>query len=91
MGSHLTCHRLWAVAGIRETRTFAKVKFGLSDRFLGHVVEIFACRPVAIAEAVFAVGRTAGPVGSARIQSARRVVWASTNPAVPLGECLVPD
>lgn len=56
MGSHLTCHRLWAVAGRWKTRTSAKVTFGLSDRFLRHVVETFACRLAAIAEAVFVGG-----------------------------------
>lgn len=32
-----------------------------------------------------------GPVGSARIRLARRVVWVSMAPAVRLGGCFAPD
>lgn len=53
-------------------------------------MEMFAYRPVAIAEAVFAVGRTAGPVGFVRFRLAIRVVWVLMVPSVQLGGYFAP-
>lgn len=56
MGSHLTCHMLGAVAGIREAHTSVKGMFEMLGPFWGSAVPMCVHRLLATAEAAFVGG-----------------------------------